>query len=1754
MRAAGATPTAAHALFQVMFGMPNTPMPSIHLDDLEAVVEAVDTHTTKVQHWYWRSCCSETRKWPVCSTTIPPAPTAQNRGPMADAGRLFAKDLLSAGRRELLRSLMDQRGLTAPGTPPPMSRRTEPGPVPLSFGQERMWFLHQLDPDSAAYHVAVAVGLRGRLDVAALRQALDQLVRRHESLRTTIKPNRDGTPVQQVHPAAAVELDVIEKAQFADREPAALMREWATLPFDLAEGPLLRLGLLRHSPDEHTLLLCVHHIVIDAWSTSVMVAELAHLYDSFRQGRALDLPEPTHQYADYAVWQRDWLRGERLQRQLDYWRDRLADVPMLEMPTDYPRSPRLSSAGAQYLFHVPKPLRDSLARLSRAEGVTMFMVLLAAFQVLLSRYSGQTDVAVGTSIAGRGRPELEGMIGFFLNTLVLRTDLSGRPSFREVLARTRETALGAYEHQDLPFERLIEELAPHRRLDRTPLFQVMFGLQNTPVAPIELEGLELVPQLVDTRSAMFDLMLIVDDQPDRLTGLMTYRSDLFNEATISRMAEHLRNLLDSVTAHPDWPVDAIELITPQERARLLTRCAGTERAVPGKCLHELVEEQVARSPEAVAVSGDGRQLTYADLNRAANSLARRLRFAGVKPDSRVGILIERSPELVIALLAVLKAGGCCVPLDLSYPPDRLAWIGADAGLAALLVRPGTGSFHLHVPDGAPVIEVRADAADTEGSGQDLPASALPEHLAYVIYTSGSTGRPKGVMIRHSSLVNHMLWMQEAFPLGPSDRVLQKTPIGFDASIWEFWAPLIAGARLVLARPGGERDNVYLVAALREERITTLQVVPGLLDVLMDTSGFATCGLRRLFSGGESLAGGLASRFRAETGAELVNMYGPAEASIDSTLHISGTADRGRIVPVGVPIDNVRAFVLDEQMKPVPDGVAGELYLGGVGLARGYLGRPDLTAAAFVPDPFPGTAVGGRLYRTGDLARWGVRGLEFLGRRDRQVKIRGQRIEPAEIEQALAGHAAIRHVVVQLVADGAGSRLVAYVVPEPGQSMTLVELRVHAAALLPPAMRPEALVLLSELPRSPNGKLDLAALPPPVAQEPTPARAPETALERLLCGHFAAVLERQHVDPDTSFFEAGGNSLQAMRLIAHLRSTLDEAIPVSLLFQAPTPAALAAYIQGQEASGRAHIPRLRRADGPVPLSAAQQRLWFLQRLYPDRTDYNVTLAVRLRGALDVTALGRALTALTERHEVLRTRFEPAATAAHAVAAEPEEVVLDAEESAESLDAVLSAMRQPFDLATGPVWRVRLLRRGPDDHLLVVVVHHVATDTWSGGVMVRDLTALYAAERCGLPSSLPLLPVTYADYAAWQQTWMAGPEQARQLAYWRQRLTGMPRLRLGRTSGVPRADRPAAGVPVVIPPPLRRRVAELGRRVGATPFITVLAVLNVLLYQETGQMDLPVGINMANRPLAQLENLVGLFTNQVVARTQLAGLASFRDLLERTQRVCEEAHANQEVPFDAVVAAVNPVRDSFADPLVDVVLVYDDIVPVDTLDDLVVENIDLPVHTVKHDVDLFLADDQRQINGALHYATDALDASIAIGLRDHLVSLLYRCTAEPDIQLDRLPRRSGRPDGPTSDHLVGERTAPADSTANRPANQPHAALALSDVEHTVARIWEQTLGIEGIGVEDNFFDVGGNSFILLEIAGELQAAFGVEITPLFLLDNPTIGAIAKALAARQPATEKAADVRLDPEAEGSTRARRQREALYQVRDRRTGRPEL
>ncbi|MFD6554877.1 amino acid adenylation domain-containing protein, partial [Streptomyces sp. NPDC058398] len=1373
-----------------------------------------------------------------------------------------------------LAALLD--GTRTAARPALTADRARPERLPLSSAQRRLWLLHQVDGPTPAYNLPVAWRLTGALDRAALEAALDDLVARHATLRTVFPAGPDGLPHQHV-------LEPEQARTTLRTEPVGRLAEAAAHRFDLAVEPPLRVTLCETGPDEHILLLLLHHIATDEWSDRPLLADLGTAYAARTAGHAPDWAPLPATYADYTLWQEEVLSadGDAL---LAHWTERLAGLPEeLTLPTDRPRPRESAHAGGTVGFTLPPALERTLRELARAEGATLFMVAQAAVAALLHRLGAGDDIPLGAPVSGRGDEGLENLVGFFVNSLVLRTDLSGAPGFTELLHRVRETDLAAYDHQDLPFERLVEALNPERSLARHPLFQVMVVHLGEPGGALDLSGLTARREPVGSPSAKFDLSFDFVEQGEGagIQGWIEYSADLFDHGTVERIAHRLVRLLEQVAADPARPVRDLDVMDEDERHSAVERWNDTAHEVPATTLVELFRAQASRTPDAPALIDGERRLTYGELGTRVERTARVLAGLGAGPGRTVAVALPRSADLVVALLAVQRTGAAYLPLDAGHPPERRAFMLADA---------------------RPVYLV--DGALPDGPEGELPSFIDPLNAAYVIYTSGSTGRPKAVQVPHRGIVNRLLWMQDTYGLTDADRVLQKTPAGFDVSVWEFFWPLITGAALVLARPDGHRDPAYLAALIREQAVTTVHFVPSMLRAFLDEPTATHCtGLRRVLCSGEALPADLAARFHTLLPAELHNLYGPTEASVDVTAaRILPGADR---VPIGRPVWNTRLHVLDQALRPVPPGVAGELYLAGVQLARGYLDRPGPTAERFVADPYgpPGT----RMYRTGDLARrTGAGDLEYLGRTDDQVKIRGFRVEPGEIETVLARQDTVAHAAVV----AREQRLVAYVVPAPGRTPDPAGLRARLAAVLPDHMVPAAVVTLDVLPLTPNGKLDRKALPAPDFAAATTGTLPRTAREATWCGLFADVLGLEQVGAEDDFFALGGDSIVAMQLVARARAA-GLAISPRDVFRHKTAAGLAA-VAGNLADGavpesggelftaltgdeRAELAGLGAAE-TLPLSPLQAGLLFHASFDsgaegPDV--YTVQVSYDLDGPLDGGRLRRAGQALLDRHGNLRAGFRylssgrPVAVVPRTAALPWRQVDLsglDDTAREERWTRCLAQERRRFDPAEPPLLRLMLVKVGPTAHRLVLSHQHLLLDGWSVPRLFGELSDLYAGRE--LPA-----PAPYRDHLAW----LGRQDAAASAAAWATALDGLEEpthlvaADPGRTPAVPETRT------VRLTPELTAALTGLARSRGLTVNTLVQGAWSILLSRLTGRADVVFGATVSGRPpeLAGAESMIGLFINTVPVRVRIDERESLAAFLDRLQDERSRLIAHQHV---------------------------------------------------------------------------------------------------------------------------------------------------------------------------------------------------------------------------------------------------------------------
>lgn len=1912
-------------------------------------------------------------------------------------------------------------------------------PMPLSFAQQRLWFLNQLEPDNPLYNVPIAIGMSGKLHFEALERALNEIVRRHEVLRTRFEL-RDNQPVQITEAELKLNVPVVDLTHLPPAEQRTevqrLAIHGAKQIFSLETGPLFGATVLRLAPEDHVLLLNMHHIVSDGWSLWQFIREIAPLYGVFVEGKPSPLSDLPIQYADYGVWQRQWMSGDVLKQHLNYWTKQLQGAPdVFELPADRPRPPVQTYRGATVARKLPLELLDKLRSFSQGESATLFMTLLAAYQTLLFRYTGQPDLVVGSPIAGRNQADIEELIGFFVNTIVMRTDLSGNPSFRELVKRVRITALGAYAHQDLPFEKLVEVMQPERDLTRTPIFQVWFALQNAPRADFRLPGIELRTIDVHNGTSKFDLGLFVTEKRDGLVCLVEYSTDLFDAATIERFQEHFRVLLEAIVANPDQAITDLPILGEAERQHVVVEWNRTQVEYDRNlCLHQLIEQQVEKTPDAPALVFESQQLSYRELNARANQLAHHLRKLGVGPEILVGICAERSVEMVVALLAIMKAGGGYVPLDPDHPRDRLAMVIEDAAPPVLL----TQEHLLEVipQQSAPVFCLDHDWHTLASEPTSNPKCITGgKDQAYAIFTSGSTGKPKGVPNVHEGIVNRLLWMQHAYGLNSTDRILQKTPYSFDVSVWEFFWPLMTGACLVVAKPEGHKDPSYLVDLITRQRITTMHFVPSMLRIFLETDQVERCtSLKRVICSGEALPADLEARFFERLQCELHNLYGPTEASVDVTYWPCAPGSGRSSVPIGRPVWNTQIYILDERLRPVPIGVPGELHIGGVQLARGYLNRPQLTSEKFISDPFSKDH-GARLYKTGDLARFLPDGnIEYLGRLDHQVKIRGFRIELGEIEATLNQENGVRQSVVIAREDEPGDkRLVAYIVVDPnyrgpqdsesndtldaeqvsqwamtfdeayskggsvedatfniagwnssytgqpippdemrvwtettverilalrpervweigcgtglllfriapkssyfrgtdisqraldfleqqmhrpelrlpqvhlqqaaahefepaakdfdvvilnsviqyfpnieylahvlegavkslrpggsvfigdvrslplletfhtsvqlyqgqdsaackeisqraqknlkregelvvdpdffstlsqlipdicnveihlkrghaeneltrfrydvvlrvaestpevdcqwldwkhistisslrellaktesdvlgisgvpnprlvrevaaletlasGQAPATVgelkgqleaqmlpdieledfwalkgdfsvevrwshrnlaacdilfrrksssgrigstgrvrfpgepavagplatyatnplrqrfaetliaELRRRLADKLPEYMVPAHFVLLDSMPLSANGKVDRKRLPIPDRshlEDDENRTAPRTPTEEIVAAIWADVLRVESIGVTDDFFELGGHSLNATQVVARVRDAFRVELALRALFETPTVEGLAKTIEAlqrdQQGTPPPAITRVDR-EHEIPLSFAQQRLWFLDQMDPGNWLYNVPRALRLSGPLQVAAMHSALNGLISRHEVLRTTYGEVND--HAVQKIAPEMTVDlpvmdlsaipaARREEKAREIVQDESAKGFNLASDSLLRACVIKLSEGDHILFINTHHIASDGWSTGVMMNDLSVLYQCALENRPFDLPELKIQYADYAVWQRNWLQGKTLEKQLAYWKTELEGAPAV-LSLPTDRPRPVKQTfrGGVyESVLPKSLVDDLRMLGRRHGSTLFMTMLAGFDALLYHYTGQSDLVLGTDLANRNAVETESLIGFFVNLLVLRTNLSGDPAFDELIKRVREVSLRAYAHQDVPFDKLVEELRPERNLTHSPLVQVLFVQQN-TPRGTnkIPGLEIAKFPLDVPS-KFDVAVFMQEVEDDVIGRWVYNPDLFDATTVAAMASKYELALRTVVTEPKIRLGAL----------------------------------------------------------------------------------------------------------------------------------------------------------
>ncbi|MDV9199308.1 amino acid adenylation domain-containing protein, partial [Streptomyces sp. Wh19] len=1508
-----------------------------------------------------------------------------------------------------------------------LARRERPEVIPLSFAQRRLWFLHQLEGAGANYHISLAWRLSGDLDRRALEAAVADVTARHESLRTVF-PAVDGVPHQQVLDVEAARPRLLV-SRTTEAELSALMTAAKDCRFDLAVDVPLRAGLFELAPDEHVFQLVLHHIAGDGWSLGPLVQGLTAAYTARRRGEEPQWAPLPVQYADYTLWQHELLgdstdRGSLFAGQADYWTRQLAGLPeLLQLPTDRPRPAVASHRGGSVLAGLDAELHRGLRELARAHGTSLFMVLQAGLAALLSKLGAGDDIPVGSPVAGRTDQAQDELVGYFVNTLVFRTDTSGDPTFAELLDRVRDNALAGYAHQDLPFEYLVEALNPTRSLAHHPLFQVMLVLQNAPRADFAPPGLRVGEMPSASTTAKLDLIFTMserhaeDGSPEGIDGSVEYACDLYDPAAVETMIGRWERLLRVAVADPRRRLSRLDLLTAEERDELTALATGPAAQAHTASLPELFRTQVRTLPDGLAVVGPDASLTYAELDVRANRLAHALIARGAGPERLVAVSLPRSAELVVAILAVLKTGAAYVPVDPEYPAARVAYLLDDA--RPVLTVTDTRTLR-RLPDGVTVGRLVLDEPETAALVADCPAvdprvAVDPSHPAYVIYTSGSTGRPKGVVATHGGLVN-LFANQRPLISRPGERMRigLTTSVSFDGSCDQLFA-LFAGHELhVLDEATWSDPEAYLSYAVRAG-LDTVGGTASYLQVLVEHGLLDDPRWRPsvVALGGETVPEQLWERLRAADGVLSLNYYGPSECTVDSVVaHLKSSPCQ----VIGRPLGGVRLHVLDAALQPVPAGVPGELYIAGAGLARGYLNRPGLTAGRFVADPFgPG---GSRMYRTGDLVRWNPDGnLEFLGRTDDQVKVRGFRIELGEIEAVLAEHPGIARTAVIVRQDRAqGPRLVAYLQTATGAELRPEDLREHLRERLPEYMVPAAFVSLDALPLTPNGKLDRRALPEPESSATPAGRAPHSPHEHVLAGLFAEVLGLSQVGVDDDFFDLGGHSLLATRLVARVRATLGVELALSALFRTPTVAGLAAGLSGADrarlALGRAERPEL------VPLSSAQRRLWFLRQLEGAESVYNMPLAWRLHGPLDLAALEAALGDLVDRHETLRTVFPATDGVPHqrvlaAGEARPKLSITPADEPALP-ELLTGAAARGFDLAAEPPLRAEVFEVSANEHVLLLVMHHIAGDGWSLGPLAADLTTAYAARRRGGAPQWASLPVQYADYTLWQNRLLGDAADqdslfARQTDYWTRTLADLPeQIRLPADRHRPATPSCSGGhLAIELDAELHAGLVRLGREHGASVYMVLQAALASLLDKLGAGTDIPVGSLIAGRTDQALDDLIGFFVNTLVLRTDTSGDPSFAELLVRVREGALGAYAHQDLPFEHVVEALNPSRSLTRQPLFQVLLALQNVPRTKfELSGLAAEIVLVRTPTAMFDLGFHLLErggtggPAEGIIGRVEYSTDLFAPDTVKALVARWLRLLAAVVADPERPLSRI----------------------------------------------------------------------------------------------------------------------------------------------------------
>ncbi|MEO7532773.1 MAG: amino acid adenylation domain-containing protein, partial [Ferruginibacter sp.] len=1479
--------------------------------------------------------------------------------------------------------------------------------IPLSFSQERLWFIEKLE-GTVQYHIPAVLELKGALDIEALKYALRTVVERHEALRTVIREHED-----QGYQFILEQIDwqlQINDAPVNKNDPRELQHYIGGLihqPFDLSKDYMLRGNLVKLAPEDYILVVTMHHIASDGWSLSVIVKEVIELYGSYVEGRPPRLPTLDLQYADYAIWQRTYLQGEVLDKKISYWKNKLHGVLPLQLPADYERPVIQSMKGAVTSFRIDKELSAQLQSLCQQQETTMFMTLLAAFKVLLYRYSGQNDISVGTPIANRNYQEVENLIGFFINTLALRSDVDENLSFTDFLKQVRATTLEAYDHQEVPFEKVVDVVMKQRDMSRHPLFQVMFILQNTPDIPqLQLGEVQLSQYSFEHNTSKFDLTFSITEYNTGMQVTIEYCTDLYKASTIERMKAHFVQLLHSIVAAPSQTIDEISILTPEEKIQVLTEFNKDAELTAQGTLLDLFKAQATHTPEKTAIVFEDQQLSYKELNERSNQLAHYLISQGIKEDVLVPICIERSVDMLVAIMGVLKAGGAFVPIDPAFPEDRIRYMLEDCGASIILTNKQSRSGFERT-EKIDVIELDADVNTINSESKADPDTIISQHqLAYVIYTSGSTGQPKGVMVEHGNLINLLVNISKEIGFNQDSDFLSVTTFSFDICYLEFFVPVIAGGKLIIVSRETATDGFKLRDSLSFYRPTYMQATPSAWQLLQNIDWENEEGIKILV-GGEALKEDLKDYLthRGDTW----NVYGPTETTIWSTIK---KLVQSETVSIGHPVANNKIYIVDKKRHLTPIGISGEICIGGLQVARGYLNRPDLTEEKFVADPFSREAAT-KMYKTGDLGRWQEDGdIECLGRIDSQVKIRGYRIELGEIETLLQQYEPVRLAVVLAKDDNEGNkRLVGYIVPNG--SFDRESIVAHLRTKLPEYMVPALWVEMENLPLTPNGKIDRNALPDPDITKLLSNEyvAPRNETEQALAAIWQDLLSAERVGVHDNFFDLGGHSLRALQVISVIRKDMQVELAIRDLFMHPTVAELALHLRQQhQPSLIPSIEALQQRPEFIPLSFSQERLWFIDQL-EGSLQYHVPAVLRLKGALNVEALELALKHIIQRHEVLRTVVRQHEGQGFQYIIDAGNWHLDWSNGSVYKNDHIALQKYiqrlintPFDLSKDYMLRASLVSFDEQEHILVFTMHHIASDAWSIPIIVEEVGVLYSAYAEDKPAQLPNLDLQYADYAIWQRNYLQADLLEQKIQYWKQKLDAVTPLQLPTDFNRPaiRGSR-GASANSLIDKEILKKLHELSRKQGSTLFMTLLAAFKVLLYRYSGQQDICVGTSVANRNKHELEKMVGFFVNTIAFRDEVNGEASFTDLLEQVKATTLEAYENQELPFEKVVEAVVKDRDPGRSPLFQVMLVLRN-TPHSSelkLGDISFSGEGYEQTNVKFDITFFVNESSNGLQVIVEYSTDLYKKETITRMMDHFNNLLSSLVKTPEQKIGLLP---------------------------------------------------------------------------------------------------------------------------------------------------------